>query len=176
MQLRKVNAILSLITTVLLLYHAIFLAVWMLSGLTVFLHVGIVAWVLLGAMVLHAYISIELAISGHEGAQKRKCKEYPKLNFQTIVQRMSGVLMLLFTALHILGATGVMTPPKFIHAIVPALFFTLVLAHVAVSASKAFITLGIGSAKFIKIADIVIKILCALTLIADLTGFYLYLV
>ena len=47
-------------------------------------------------------------------------------------------------------------------------------SHYAVSISKAFITLGIGDAKFIKTADIAIKAICATTLIADIIGFYLF--
>ena len=66
-----------------------------------------------------------------------------------------------------------MQPPQIVHVIVPPLFFTLSLAHVAVSASKALITLGIGNAKFVRVADIAIKLLCCATLIADLIGFYL---
>ena len=53
-------------------------------------------------------------------------------------------------------------------------FFTIALLHTAVSSSKALITLGIGSAKAIKVADRVIKVLCVVTLIADITGFYLF--
>ena len=72
------------------------------------------------------------------------------------------------------GATGIMQPPPLIHAIVPPLFFTIVLAHVAVSTPKALITLGFGNTKFIKISGIVIKVICIATLVADIVGFYLY--
>jgi hypothetical protein len=48
------------------------------------------------------------------------------------------------------------------------------MAHIAVSVSKAFITLGIGNAKFIKGVDISTKAICAITLVADIVGFYLY--
>ena len=63
-----------------------------------------------------------------------------------------------------------MQPPKIVHA----MFYTIVLMHAAVSTSKAFITLGIGNAKFVKVVDIVVKVICAATLIAALTSFYLY--
>ena len=81
--------------------------------------------------------------------------------------------MIVFTVLHVLGATGAMQPPQFVHVIVPPIFFALSLAHVAVSASKALITLGIGNAKIVKITDIVIKLICCVTLIADVIGFYI---
>ena len=174
MLLRKINAGLSLLATVLILDHAIFLAAWMLSRGAIPKSADFVPWVLTGVVLVHALISIDLAVSAHMDNTNRKGKKYVKMNVATIIQRISGVLMMLFTALHIAGATGYMHPPKVVHAIVPALFYTIVLAHVAVSTSKAFITLGIGNVKFVKVVDIVIKVICTATLIAALTGFYLY--
>ena len=171
---RKINAGLSLLTSCLLLVHAIFNAVRMISMGAVEKSGTVMAWILFGLMLIHAFISIDLAISAHEETEKRKCKTYPKLNAATVFQRISGVVLTLFTALHVAGAAGFMTPPPIIHATVPAVFFTIALTHVAVSTSKAFITLGIGNAKFVKAVDLVIKVICAATLIAALTGFYLY--
>ena len=176
MLLRKINAGLSLLCTWLLLLHAISHAAWMLSSGTVALNVNKAAWVLVGVMALHAILSIVLGVLGHKGAEKRKCKEYSKLNIQTTIQRMSGVLLIIFTALHVLGTVGILQPPQIVHAILPALFFTIALMHTAISTSKALITLGIGNAKFVKAADIAVKVLCVVTLIADITGFYLYVV
>ena len=67
-----------------------------------------------------------------------------------------------------------MQPPQIVHVIVPPVFFTLVMVHISASTGKALITLGIGNAKFVKIADVVVKIICLFTLIADIIGFYLY--
>ena len=172
--MRKINAGLSLLTTLLLLAHAIINAVWMLSCGTIEKVGPLMGWILFGLMLTHACVSIDLAISAHEGAEKRKCKVYPKLNAATLFQRISGVALILFTALHVAGAAGFMVPPPMVHAIVPAVFFTVALAHAAVSVSKAFISLGIGNAKFIKAADIAAKVLCAATLAASIVGFYLY--
>jgi hypothetical protein len=49
----------------------------------------------------------------------------------------------------------------------------VVYGHTAISFSKAFITLGIGNAKFIKVVDIVMTILCILIFIASVVGLYL---
>ena len=174
MLLRKINAGLSLLTTVFLLDHAIFNAVRMLSRGTVENGASFMSWILFGLMLAHAVISIDLAISAHAGAEKRKYKSYPKMNAATIIQRASGVALILLASLHAAGAAGFMTPPPIVHAIVPAVFFTIALAHVSVSTSKAFITLGIGNAKIVKAVDIAIKVICAATLVAALTGFYLY--
>lgn len=174
MLLRKINATLSLLTTVLLLDHAIFLSVWMLSRCSIAKAENFMPWVLAGLMAIHAIISIVLAILGHKGVEKRKCKEYPKLNVSTMIQRMSGIFMLLLLGLHIAGAANHFQP-KILHAVLHPLFFAVALAHVAVSTSKALITLGIGNAKVVKIVDVIIKVLCVGTFIAGVIGFYLCL-
>ena len=174
MILRKINAALSMVITLMLMVHVISLTAWMLSRGTIMLPANNMPWILAILMVVHAVICIAFAILGHKGAEKREYNSYPHLNLPTMVQRMSGMLLLLFTALHVAGASGAMTPPQVVHAIMPPLFYTLAMAHVAVSTSKAFITLGIGNAKFIKAVDVVVKVVCAITLIASITGFYLH--
>ena len=82
--------------------------------------------------------------------------------------------MIVFTALHIAGASGAMQPPHIVHTILPPLFFAIALAHAAISTDKALITLGIGNARFIKIVNVAIGLVCAATLVADIIGFYLY--
>lgn len=175
MILRKINAVLSLLTTVMLMNHAIFHAVWMLSRGSIEKSANSMPWILFVLMLLHAIISIIFAILGHKGAEKRKVKSYTQMNKTTIIQRASGVSLILFTVLHISGTAGGLKPPGIIHTILPPLFFAIALMHTAISTSKAFITLGIGNAKLIKLLDIVIKVICGATLIADVIGFYLYL-
>lgn len=174
MLLRKINAALSLLTTVFLLNHAIFLSVWMLSRCSIAKAESFMPWILVILMAIHAIISIILAVLGHKGAKKRKSKEYPKLNVSTTIQRMSGVFMILLIGLHIGGAVNHFQP-KILHAILHPLFFALALAHIAVSTSKALITLGIGNAKVVKIVDTIIKALCVGTFIVGVIGFYLCL-
>lgn len=171
---RKFNAWVSLFTTLWLLNHAIGNIVWLIMGDKSAAPADFWGWILAGFMLLHAFISIDLGVSAHAGIEKRKSKGYPKMNVSTLVQRISGVLLIPFTALHIAGAVGFMQPPEIVHAILPPLFFALALAHAAVSTSKAFITLGIGNARFIKVADIVIKVICAATLITCVIAFNLY--
>ena len=170
---RKINAAVSLLTTVLLLSHAILLSVYMLTNGQSFRPAGFMGWALMGAMIVHALISIDLALSAHAESEPQKGKQYPKLNVPTIVQRVTGLLMVPAAALHIAGAIGAMEPPKIVHIVVPPVFFTLVLSHVAISTSKALITLGIGSAKCIKIVDRVMRLICGATLIAGMIGIYL---
>ena len=173
MLLRKINAAFSLIVSFLVLDHAIFLSVWMLSGGGIEKTMNYMPWIMTGLTVIHALISIDLGVSAHRGLPKQKVNSYSRLNAPTIIQRMSGILMLVFTALHVTGAAGLMTPPTAVHMVVPPLFFAIVLVHVGISVSKAFITLGIGSARFVRVFDVVVKIVCALTLVAATVGFYL---
>lgn len=173
MILRKINAVLALLTTLMIMDHAMFHAVWMLSGCSISKSEGGMSFIMFILLILHAVISIVLAILGHKGAEKRKCNGYPSLNRSTVIQRMSGVLMIPLTVLHIAGMVGSLQLPQFIHAILPPLFFAVVLIHVAVSAGRAFITLGIGNARTFKTVDIIMKVICVATLIADVTGFYL---
>lgn len=175
MKLRKTNAVFSLITTILLLAHAISIASWMLTRGRIIPFGGhTLPKVLIWAFVAHTLVSIILMITTHIGGKKQKGRVYPKLNAPTMVQRISGVLMIIFTWLHIAGAKGIIQLPQVVHAIVPPLFFLLVMSHIAVSGSKAFITLGIGNARFIKCVDVAIKVICAVTLIVDIIGFYLH--
>ena len=176
MILRKINAVLSLIVTVLLLDHAIMNAVWMLSFGSIAKTIGFMPWLMTALIALHAFISIDIAIYGIVSGNSFKYKKYARLNLPTVLQRVSGILLIVFSVLHIAGAMGAITPPAAVHAVLVPLFFTVALIHIAVSGSKAFITLGIGNARAIKVIDIVIKVISGATLIADVTGFYLYLV
>ena len=176
MKLRKTNAVFSLITTVLLLAHAISIASWMLSKGKVIPFGGhTLPRVLVLTAAAHTLVSIVLMITTNKGRKKYKARTYPNLNAPTMVQRISGILMIIFTWLHIAGAKGIIQPSEVVHAIVPPFFFLLVMSHVAVSGSKAFITLGIGNAAFVKRLDIVIKLICVITLAADVIGFYLHI-
>ena len=174
MLMRKINAIISLLATLFLLDHAIFTSVWMLSRGTVEQSAPVAPWILAGLVALHAFIGIYLAVSSHMEGETRKVKSYPKMNRVTIFQRVSGLLLIIFAVLHIAGSSGAMNPPHIVHTIVPPLFFAIALAHAAFSTDKAFITLGIGNARFIKVLSVIIKVICALTLIASIAGFYLY--
>ena len=174
MLLRKINAIISLLSTIFLLNHAISTSVWMLSRGKVEQSAPIAPWILAGLAAAHAFIGINLALSGIMEGEGRKVKSYPKMNRVTIFQRASGILLIVFIALHIAGASGAMQPPHIVHTIVPPLFFAIALAHTAVSTDKAFITLGIGTARLVKAVSVITKVICVVVWIASVVGFYLY--
>lgn len=171
MLLRKVNAWLSVATTMLLFQHTFFYSFCMLSLCDFNTVNEIISYVLAGLMILHAVLSAVMAFLGHKGADKGKFKDYPKINISTIIQRTSGILMLLLIGLHIWGA-ACFFQPKILHAFIQPLFFIMALAHASVSFSKAFITLGIGNARTIRIIDIATRILCLVIFILGVVGFY----
>ena len=175
MLLRKINAVISLLVTLLILDHTMFHAVWMISKGTVEKSEGSMSFVLVGLVLIHAIISIAMAIFAHRNSEKRPYKQYPKMNVATLVQRISGILMVILGGLHIVGALGLLHTPRIVFATITPIFFAIVLAHAAISTSKAFITLGIGGARFVKAVDVAMKVICALTLIADIAGFYIFL-
>ena len=176
MATKKFNAALSLLTTLLLFVHAISIAAWMLSRGAIGRLPALMSWGLAACMLLHMFISVEVLIARLIGEEPHKGKMYPKANRVAIVQRASGVLLFVTTIPHVLGTLGLVTPPPAVHAILPPLFFIVAMVHTAVSFSRALITLGIGTAKVIKAADIAAKVICAATLAADIVGFYLFVV
>ena len=175
MLLRKINAVIGLLCTFFLLDHAIFHAAWMMSKGSIEKSADSMPWILFGLMLAHAFISIYLGIAAHVGAEKRKCKSYPKMNVATNIQRAGGMVMILLAVQHVLGVNGLWRVPPLVHTFLPPLFFAVALSHMAVSGSKALITLGIGNARFVKTADVIIKVLCGITLIADIVGYYIFL-
>ena len=91
MLLRKINAGLSLLTTLLLVIHAMFLSVWMLARCSFEVSNEEMPYVLVGLAAIHALLSIILAIRGHKGAKKEKVKSYPKMNIPTFGSQVSQV-------------------------------------------------------------------------------------
>lgn len=174
MLLRKINAAISLVTTVLLLVHAIFFSIWMLSGGSIAKSADNIPWILAGLMLVHAILSIVLAILGKKGAVKQKCNTYPKMNIPTFVQRITGIMMIVLLGIHVAGSFNHFQP-KILHVIAQPLFFSISMAHISISTSKAFISLGLGNAKIVKIIDIVMRIICTMTILASVTGFCLCL-
>ena len=169
---RKVNAVISLICSFLILLHGCYDAIWMALRGKITTLPNPIARSLVIFVVVHAILSIVTAILGSGGKDKSNSKEYKKENIKTIIQRIFGVLIVLLLVLHIMGMQNHLEP-KILHSIVHPIFFLVVYGHTAISFSKALITLGIGNAKFIKVVDIVMTILCILIFIASVVGLYL---
>lgn len=173
MLLRKLNAGLSLLTTLLILDHAMFFSAWLLSAGTMEKSSESMPRILTMLMLVHAALSIVILIRDRRRGEK-KGNAYPGLNAATWVQRISGILMLPLLGIHVAGAVHDFQPPL-LHALCHPVFFGVVLSHVAVSPGKALITLGVGSAGFIRVVDVAMRLLCGITFAAGAAGLYIYL-
>ena len=174
MNLRKINALISILIVLIFLDHSIFYSVVMLSRYRIPANVTVLPWVMTILVAVHAILSIAMAVLGHKGAEKRKCNTYTQLNARTMIQRYSGLLMILLLVVHIAGS-NTHFQPQLLHAVLHPIFFAIALIHFSVSASKAFVTLGIGNAKLVKAVDVLMVILCGTIFVACVVGFYLCL-
>ena len=175
MKLRKINAGLSLLTTALLLFHAGYLAVQMLMGNRLEGIAKILSIALMWLMMIHAVMSIIIMARAHRGGEKGKGKPYAKLNRETIVQRVSSMVLLVLVFVHVAGAWSIFRP-KLLHAIITPLFFAAAMAHAALSTGKALITLGWGNTEVIKTVDVMVRSLCQAIGVASLIGFYSFFI
>lgn len=170
--LRKVNAIISLVCTFLILVHGSYDVLWMILRGKIKTISFPISNLLFIFVFIHIILSILTAILGSGKKKKENGKMYKKENIKTIIQRAFGILIIILLVPHIIGMRNHLTP-KILHSIIHPFFFLVVYGHTAISASKSFITLGIGNAKFIKIFDVVISIICILIFIISIVGLYL---
>ena len=166
---RKANAVISLICSCLILLHGGYDAIWMILRGKITTLPKPIAMLLVIFVVIHIILSIVTLIIGKDS---KNTKLYKKENIKTIIQRVFGVLIVLLLVPHIIGMQNHLTP-KILHSLIHPIFFLVVYGHTAISFSKALITLGIGSAKFIKVVDILMSILCVIIFIASIIGLYL---
>lgn len=168
--LRKINAVVSLICILLILIHGSYDALWMFLRGKIDTISFPLPWILMGVVIIHAVLSILTAILATRG-NKKEGKMYKKDNIKTLLQRMLGMIMIVVLVFHIVGM-GNHLNPKIFHSIIHPIFFMVVYVHSAISFSKAFITLGIGNIKFIKIVDIVSYIIFGVLFICSLIGLF----
>ncbi len=141
--IKKANAILSLLTLCLLVVHAGYQTVSYLLFFYNPVATAVTGMSLEAAFVLHAILS---AISVF-GAHDSKTISYKKLNIGTVLQRITAVLMIVLLPPHIAFSVllnkGVVPKQTFYIIIaVQILFYGAICTHVAVSFSKALISLG----------------------------------
>ena len=163
---KKVNAVLGLAITAALLVHIIYEIYAYLTFYYNPVLTKILAFTTLGLGALHILLSAFIVFISHD---KGKGIRYPALNIRTLLQRISAVAIAVMLILHMntfaaLSATAGTSRALFVTVlIVQVLFYLTVFVHIAVSASNAFITLGIiSSGKARKTLDIIIWILCAI--------------
>jgi hypothetical protein len=170
MVIKKANAYLSLITTVLLLIHTGYTGI---SYIVMYYNPvmsKVTGYTLIGAITAHAVISLIILFVMHDSVSVA----YPGLNIRTVIQRICAALMILLLPVHIksfdllqrsVGGIGYV-----LTEICQVLFFTAVFGHIAVSFSKSLITLGIlKDNRLRKRIDLILAIICLILCIAIIT-------
>ena len=166
MKLKKINAALSLLTTLTLFVHIGFTTY---AFLTFFYNEtlkNIFSYPFMVFTCLHAILGMCIVLFFNDGS---KLADYPKQNVETIVQRITGFLMLPLLILHLntfkLLQSCAADGKWFLFGLLifsQVVFYVDVFAHTAVSFSRAFITLGkLSSIETKKKIDIVVYIVCA---------------
>jgi len=148
MKLKKINAVISLLSILFMMLH---------MGYSVYTYITfyynptltkIFAIPFMILVCIHAICGMLAVFLQTDGTTANL---YPKQNMQTIIQRVSAALIFPLLILH-MNMFDLMRSAMQIHIvlfviliIVEVLFFGTVITHIAVSFSKALITLGILS-------------------------------
>ena len=162
---KQINAYLALTAAALLLVHLCYTVV---SYLLFYYHAVITAVIghALGAIVIaHILLSAVNVFGRHDTISLRT---YPRLNIRTILQRVSVLIAILLVPLHL--RTGKAVSARTVEEsgfralmVTEILFWGLILLHIALSLTRAFVTLGwLRSAQGQKRADRIIWVVCAL--------------
>ena len=172
MRITKINAALGLLSIAAMLFHI---------GYTVFAYLAfyynptlklLTAVPFMVLACLHAVCGMLTVFLQSDGT---RLDMYPRQNARTILQRVSAALMLPLLILHIntfgllkFGAEAGHWLWFALLMLSQPLFYGTVLAHIATSVTRAFITLGwLTSAEKQKAIDRVVYILCALAFAAS---------
>lgn len=141
MNLKKVNAVLSIMLSVCVFFHAGIVCYMILSGVYLAKLSPMAGRTTATVMILHAACSIGIMARGKYPGIK-----YVKSNIKTMLQRLLGTLSVLLLAPHILMLKSLFGPAPAaagLNMVVQTLFFLLIFGHLAISFSKALITLGL---------------------------------
>ena len=147
MKLKKINAVLALLTTLFILIHIgyntyCYLAFYYNPTLKMVTSIPVMI-----SVCLHGILGMLAVFLMGDGT---KLTTYPKQNIRTIIQRVSAALIFPLLILH-LNTFNILKScseegiwPRFILVIFcQIIFYGIIILHTAVSATKALITLGL---------------------------------
>ena len=172
MRLKKINAVLGLLSIATMLLHI---------GYTVFAYLAfyynptlklLTAIPFMVLACLHAVCGMLTLFLQSDGT---RLELYPKQNARTILQRVSAALMLPLLILHI-NTFGLLQSSAeagqwiwfALLMLSQPLFYDVVQTHIAVSVTRGLITLGwLSSTEKQKVIDRVVYILCALAFVVS---------
>lgn len=167
MNIKKWNARLSLLTVVLFLIH---------EGYQLYAYTAmyynpvlskVTGYALTGAMALHVILSMMSVFILHDA----KKVTYKKLNIKTVLQRVSGVLIVLLLPLHIFSfgilKSSVGGIGYILTEIAQILFYAALLCHIALSFSNSLVTLGyLADMRKKRIIDVIVTVISVIMFIA----------
>ncbi len=167
MKVKKINAVLSLFTTLALFVHVGYTAYAYLTFYYNPLLKNLTSIPLMVFVCLHAVLAMGIVFFSADGT---KLSQYPKQNVGTIIQRASAILILPLLFLHIntfdllKSCAGNGKWFYFVLLMISQLvFYATVFTHCAVSVSRALITLGLlSSIEKKKAVDRLVFVLCVI--------------
>jgi succinate dehydrogenase hydrophobic anchor subunit len=146
MLVKKTNSVISLILIILLMLHVGTTLCYLLTGWFEFDLFTKLPRILGAVCMAHIAFSCIAVFFLNNGSQIIK---YGKMNMRTIVQRVSGLVILLSLHFHIKSFEDFLFnhepltyQGKIVVFVIEMLFFAVVFAHVGVSFSRALISLG----------------------------------
>ncbi len=171
MKLKKINAILSLFTTLALFVHIGYTSYAYLTFYYNPFLKNLTSIPLMVFVCLHAVLAMGIVFFSADGT---KLSQYPKQNAGTVLQRVSAILILPLLFLHIntfdllKNCAGDGKWFYFVLLLISQpVFYATVFTHCAVSVSRALITLGLlSSLEKKKMIDRFVFVLCAVFFIA----------
>lgn len=168
--LKKINTIIALIIVFTLLGHIVTTMIFLLNGFRIELLNNIFARTTYALFLLHILISIYVLFK-HDA--KPITVKYPKESKRVWIQRASGVVMIILLHAHIsqmvmvLKQIPIEDAGKIKFCVINIMFFAAIFVHIAVSFSRAFISLGIMTEiETIEKTDRLVRILSLLAFIA----------
>lgn len=170
MLLKKTNAVISLITVLLLLIHTGYSSYCYLTFYYNPILKTVFSLPLIVCVCIHAVLGMSAVFINSEGSGGNY---YPQLNVETTVQRISAALIFPLLILHIKTFGFLSAAAENSHYgllilifVSEILFYSVVFAHIAVSISRALITLGwLYSPETKKRIDKAMYIICTISCI-----------
>lgn len=169
MKLKKINAVLGLLTTLSLFAHAGIMSISLHTGWYQYTLCKGFARLTLSLMILHIVCSLAILFFYHDGSE---AVLYKKANVRLILQRASALCLMIFLHVHRKAyghmATGetLSTGMAVFFMISEIIYICLVMIHISMSFSKAFITLGIvSSTNQVAVIDRIIWGVCIVLLL-----------
>lgn len=167
--IKKLNSIVSLLCCVSLLGHFVTMTKSMMTG---WYNLGVcknLAHMTGLTVSIHVCLVLIIFFFIHDGSN---LSLYGKENMKTIIQRASGLVIMLMVHFHVKNYGFIMSDEPFMMieririCVMEIVFFASIFAHLSTSFSKAFISLGlISDCKKINILDIVIRVFCAISML-----------